>query len=122
MADEDGPLIAKEVYTDLFRSQDESSLFRSDIIHRRIPQNPENRDSICHSRAEGTETDLSAEHTETIRTCGMSTDQMATEAESSASGSLHLLRLPEIVDRISRKLRAQGAPASRWATFIHIGV
>lgn len=31
------------------------------------------------------------------------------------------LSLAHIIDGITRDLRAKGAPANRWATFVHIG-
>ena len=33
-----------------------------------------------------------------------------------------MIPLAEIVDALARKLRQEGAPPERWATFVHVGI
>jgi hypothetical protein len=37
-------------------------------------------------------------------------------------GTFNMSAVPDAVDDVVRELRESGVPASRWATYVHIGV
>ncbi|KAJ3476426.1 hypothetical protein NLI96_g11167 [Meripilus lineatus] len=116
MTDNNGPLIAEEIYTALFTSQGKELVSIVPMIDRWIQQNPKDWDQIQQLKVEST----TSEYKKIVQEKFF--NSVFNRLGEGSARSLSLLALPEIIDRIARKLRAQGAPASQWATFIHIGI
>ena len=62
---------------------------------------------------------------EALRTAKEAIDEVFKALATSRPNSPLVVSAPflaKIVDAFARKLRQEGAPASRWATFVHVGV
>ena len=139
MYDKDGPLVAKSVYSQLCQQSEPTTRAITGftrLIDRQINA------TLCRNKIAATSTAKYRDSDECVlqialpmcsssgyesRISSMIQDALQPMMEGLNSvdfkaKSLSFLPLAEIVDALARKLRQEGAPPERWATFVHVGI
>ena len=138
MRDEDGPLLAKVVYSRLF-NREEDPIRLCHLINRQVNATLHRNQLeavawVKHSedRSAVSPQLLVVREPQVHRMDGLSIHDMAMNAASMAievlkvakpeARALSELPLADIIDAFARKLRQEGARPERWATFVHVGI
>lgn len=116
MNDADGPVVAKAVYRALFNQQITPD---SEVPKQTSPSAVEQHleDHLDESKTSNPESDLGC-----AEMSRLPTEEHITAGTEGSDDTLATFSLAHVIDDLARKMRKDGVPAARWATFVHIGV